>query len=91
MAHRPTVPLRMVVIISMIVAALLLLASAVQANGTPFETVEYRVQAGDSLWSIAADHVEGRDIRSTIGEIQRINELDGSVIYAGQTLELPGG
>ena len=91
MTRQPTIPLRMMVIISIVVTALLLLASAVQATGVPVDTVDYRVESGDTLWSIAAEAGDGGDVRGTIGIIQRLNELDGSTIYAGQVLELPSG
>ena len=89
MTRQPTVPLRMLVIISIAVAALLLLASAVQATGEPVATVDYRVEAGDTLWSIAVASGTEPDVRATISAIKRLNDLDGSVIYAGQVLELP--
>ncbi|HSF85505.1 MAG TPA: LysM peptidoglycan-binding domain-containing protein [Acidimicrobiia bacterium] len=89
MTRQPTVPMRMLVIISIAVAALLLLASAVQATGEPVATIDYRVEAGDTLWSIAAETGAGSDVRATISAIKRINDLDGSLIYAGQVLELP--
>lgn len=91
MTRQPTVPFRMLAIISMVVAALLLLASAVYASGDPIATVDYRVESGDSLWSIAAEHVPQRDVRETIGVIRTLNDLDGSLIFPGQVLELPSG
>ncbi len=89
MTRQPTVPLRMMVIISIVVAALLLLASAVQATGAPVATVDYRVESGDTLWSIAEQVDDDADVRATISTIRRLNDLDGSTIYAGQVLELP--
>ncbi len=92
MAPQPTIRLRMLVIISMVAIALLLLASAVQASGEPVVTVDYQVQAGDNLWSIAeAQTADNGDVRATVFAIQRMNGLDGSMIFAGQHLELPSG
>lgn len=48
----------------------------------------YRVQAGDTLWSIAASHYGG-DPRRGVWTIQRENELAGSVLTPGQILVLP--
>jgi membrane-bound lytic murein transglycosylase D len=45
----------------------------------------YRVRAGDSLLAIARTH------GVSVQEIQRANRLSGTVIRAGQTLEIPGG
>ena len=43
----------------------------------------YRVRSGDSLWTIA------RAYGTTVSDLKEANGLDGSRIYAGQTLELP--
>jgi LysM repeat protein len=84
---------RALVIISTTVAAfVLLLATAVHAlsSGDPIPTVDYRVHAGDTLWSIAAEVTEpGQDIRSTIAAIEGINGLDGAYLQIGQTLSIP--
>lgn len=73
-----------------VVVVLLLLASASQATGQITETYDYRVRPGDTLWGIAGEHgPEGQDRRSVIATIERINELDGGVLQAGQVLVLP--
>lgn len=43
----------------------------------------YRIQPGDSLSTIARRH------RTTVSELQRINELDGTLIRAGRHLLVP--
>jgi LysM repeat protein len=48
----------------------------------------YRVQAGDTLWSIAASHYGG-DPRAGVWAIQRENGLAGSALTPGQILVLP--
>ncbi|HEY8192855.1 MAG TPA: LysM peptidoglycan-binding domain-containing protein [Gaiellaceae bacterium] len=48
----------------------------------------YRVQAGDTLWSIAAQRYEG-DPRRGVWAIQRENSLGGSGLTPGQVLVLP--
>lgn len=48
----------------------------------------YRVEAGDTLWSIAASHYEG-DPRQGVWAIQRENGLDGAALTPGQVLVLP--
>mgnify|MGYP001815097029 CR=1 FL=1 len=84
---------RALVIISTTVAAcVLLLATAVHAmtGGTPVATVDYRVHAGDTLWSIASEITDpGGDIRSTIATIEATNSLDGAFLQVGQTLSIP--
>jgi membrane-bound lytic murein transglycosylase D len=44
---------------------------------------KYRVRAGDSLLAIAKQH------GVTVSDIQSANQLRGSRIIAGQTLEIP--
>ena len=73
-----------------VVVVLLLLASASHATGTVSETVDYRVKPGDTLWHIAEEHAPaGQDVRSAIATIERINDLDGGVLQAGQVLAIP--
>ncbi len=73
-----------------VVFVLLLLASASHATNTVTETFEYRVKPGDTLWQIAETYgPDGRDIRSVVATIERINGLDGGILQAGHVLELP--
>ena len=46
--------------------------------------MEYTVRNGDSLWTIARSH------GTTVELIQRLNGLESSRIFAGQTLAVPG-
>jgi LysM repeat protein len=48
----------------------------------------YRVQPGDTLWSIAVRHYSG-DPRQGVWQLQRENRLVGSALYPGQVLRLP--
>jgi LysM repeat protein len=93
MVRRSNTRARALVIISTTVVALvLLLATAVYAftGPVPAGGVDYRVRAGDTLWDIAADHTEpGGDVRRGVALIQEMNELDGSLIRAGQVLVVP--
>ena len=45
---------------------------------------EYKVRPGDSLWEIARRHA------TTVTRLRSANNLDGSRIYPGQVLTLPG-
>jgi hypothetical protein len=49
------------------------------------DRMAYTIQSGDSLWEIA------REYGTTVDEIQAVNGIDGSRIYAGQVIDLPLG
>ena len=48
----------------------------------------YVVQAGDTVWSIAAAHYGG-DTREAVYELESANHLAGAVVRPGQKLRLP--
>lgn len=48
----------------------------------------YRVQAGDTLWSIAVAHYGG-DPRAAVWRLEHANDLDDGVLTPGQVLRLP--
>ena len=48
----------------------------------------YRVQAGDTLWSIAVAHYAG-DPRERVWELRRRGGCAGTTIQPGQRLALP--
>lgn len=93
MISQRSTSVRALVIISTTVAAfVLLLATAVSALSSrdPIPTIDYRVHAGDTLWSIATEIIEpGQDVRSMISTIEGLNELDGAYLQIGQTLSIP--
>lgn len=47
------------------------------------------VAPGETLWDIAGDVAGAGDVRDVVAEIQRLNDLDASVVYAGQQLRVP--
>ena len=53
-------------------------------------TVETRVQAGESLWSIAEDNpIEGFTTQEVVQIIRQENSLESSMLQPGQTLLVP--
>lgn len=55
------------------------------------DLVEFSVEDGDSLWSIASEHpVEGLTTQEAVDAIMRWNELDAAGLHPGQTLLVPG-
>lgn len=56
----------------------------------PARTIPVRVEAGDSLWSIAATYgPQGASTTEVIETITEINGLDHSSLMVGQILEVP--
>jgi len=49
---------------------------------------DYRVQAGDTLWSIATSSYAG-DPREGVWKLRERNHLSGTTIAPGQVLRLP--
>lgn len=49
------------------------------------------VAPGETLWDIASDvaAASGGDVRGAMAEIQDLNTLDGSLVFAGQQLRIP--
>jgi hypothetical protein len=48
------------------------------------------VQAGDSVWSIAADFAgPDEDVRAVVDAIEALNDLDDARVVPGQVLQLP--
>ena len=73
-----------------VIVVLLFLSSAVQATGQVTETTDYRVKPGDTLWQIAQTHgPETADTRRIVAVIEKINQIDGGILQAGQVIEIP--
>lgn len=52
----------------------------------------HEVKAGDSLWSYAQAYADPNYYQSKqeyIAEVQKLNGLDGPIIYAGKSIALP--
>lgn len=60
------------------------------APDKPAEEIEFIVQPGDSLWSIASAYKpKNTDTRVYLEHIRRFNGLRGTDIQAGEVLRLP--
>lgn len=60
--------------------------TAVLAQTPHAQTV---VQPGETLWAVAKRVAPGHDPRAVVHRIQRLNDLDGGLVRAGQLLLLP--
>jgi hypothetical protein len=66
-----------------------LAASPGQAADPARPAVTAVVQPGDTLWSFAERNMPNWRPIDAVAELQRLNELEGSVIHPGQRLALP--
>lgn len=51
--------------------------------------IEVRVKSGDTLWSIAKEYSNGKEIRAFVEEIKEENSLTDANLKAGQKLLIP--
>lgn len=58
-------------------------------NETPAELSYVTVQAGDSLWNMAAVYGAGMDPRDWIAEVVLLNALESVDLVPGQQIALP--
>jgi nucleoid-associated protein YgaU len=68
--------------------ALVVWSAVARPSGAHGHKVSYRVQAYDTLWTIASAHYGG-DVRDAVWQIQQANRLTGTAIRPGETLVLP--
>ena len=60
------------------------------SSGAEAPTVRYTVAPGETLWEIAVEHtLPGEDPRPKVEVIREANDLSGSTIHPGMTLEVP--
>ena len=55
----------------------------------PSVNIQHSVGQGDTLWNIAEQYNPNGDVRKTVYEIRKLNNLNSSDIYAGDTLIIP--
>jgi len=86
---------RLVVLAMALVAVLavgVLLASgsvATDRPGTPEPTRVITVDAGQTLWDIAAGLADDGDVRSMVDHIEHLNALESGMLVVGQRLVVP--
>ena len=62
---------------------------ATEQPGTADPTLVVQVEAGDTLYDIAARVTTDGDVAAMVEEIEDLNRLDTTVVYAGQKLRVP--
>ena len=76
-------------IVALILVAITLLATTQSYGSQEQNYITVRVQQGDTLWEIARQHGVENDIRKTVHNIQRANQLQSSVLHIGMDLKVP--
>lgn len=78
-------------IVSILVANYLVITNGINTYGdSETDYIEYSVQQGDTLWSIAKRYSpDDLDIREYIYYIEKFNSLENTVIKRNQILKLP--
>lgn len=83
---------RLSVLLAAVCAVFLLIGGAADAEQPSLPALEYVVEAGDSLWSIAGSYSgPGEDVRGLISDIKLVSGLESSLIHPGQILFIPQG
>ena len=81
--------------IALLAIAGLLILGALSANGrhgAELPLLQLEVQAGDSLWKLAAAHpVEGLSTAEVTELLADANHLEGALIVPGQRILVPAG
>ena len=94
--RRQKIALVSVAFIALATIICIFLSGAVRTQAAPSEIsckyyTSIEVQSGDTLWSIASDHIteEYRDMNAYIDEVCSINKISQNEIHAGQYLTIP--
>ncbi len=77
-----------VIMLTILLSSISLLNFAQSAdNGQAYTTVV--VEHGDTLWDLAKEYNKKGDLRQYIKKIEEANQLNDSLIYAGDVLKMP--
>lgn len=73
--------------ISLVLLLIIILIVKFETPDYEWEAVPYRVQYGDTLWSICSQYCpQGVDIWEYIYLVKAENDMESSLIYAGEEL-----
>jgi LysM repeat protein len=78
----------LVLIITLALIAVPIMVNAQGTQESQYTTVV--VHSGDTLWAIASEYTDNnKDVRETIYNIKKANNMDGGMIVPGQELLVP--
>jgi nucleoid-associated protein YgaU len=82
---------RLFLLLAAVCVVFLMIGGAADADIQTPDPTQYVVEAGDTLWAIAAE-VAGpeQDVRRLVADIARLSGVEGDLIVPGQVLLLPG-
>ncbi len=76
-----------VLFISIIIFAFTLTINAYSKDIPQFKYIN--VKEGDTLWSLASNYMESKEIREAIYEISKLNNIQNASIYPGDIIAIP--
>ncbi|MGD9567883.1 MAG: LysM peptidoglycan-binding domain-containing protein [Sedimentibacter sp.] len=76
-----------ILFISILVFASMATINAYSKDIPQFDYIS--VKEGDTLWSIASDYAENKEIREVIYEISEANNIQNASIYPGDIIKVP--
>jgi hypothetical protein len=91
LTRRGRIVLTMLMMAGLVVAGFTLGRGSSQAADTHSQVAHHTVtvQAGDTLWSVAARVAPHADPRDVVAEISSLNRLSSSVVEPGEQLVVP--
>lgn len=78
--------------LSILFISILVFASMTTINAYSKDIPQFdyiNVREGDTLWSIASQYTENKEIREVIYEITKANNLHDASIYPGDIIKIP--
>lgn len=76
-----------ILLISILVFASMATLKAYSKDIPQFDYID--VKEGDTLWSIASDYSDNKEIREVIFEISQTNHIQNASIYPGDIIKVP--
>ncbi len=78
--------------ISILFISILVFASCATFNAYSKDIPQYdyiEISKGDTLWSIASNYADNKEIRQVIYEISKVNNIKNASIYPGNIIKIP--